>query len=123
MLNLVSLFDNASDQGTAVPRYGWEVFWVLEGNLSSSIQLCHSCVTPDITKGTRQYCNAVLPVIAPKLDPKFADASAGTGTQGTRQKAASDMHKTLFCAYHCFTQDHWDQNHECRSVTTVYYVL
>ena len=48
--------------------------------------------TPEITKGTQQYCNAVLPVVA----PKFADASAGTGTQGTRQEAASDVHKTLF---------------------------
>ena len=37
-------------------------------------------------------CNAVLPVVA----PKFADASAGTGTQGTRQEAATDIHKTLF---------------------------
>ena len=63
----------------------------MDGKLSSSIQLCHSC-TPDITKGTRQYYNAVLPVAA----PKFADASAGTGTQGTRQEAATDIHKTLF---------------------------
>ena len=37
-------------------RYGWHVFWVLDGNLSSSIQLCHSC-TPEIPQGTRQYCN------------------------------------------------------------------
>ena len=28
----------------------------MDGKLSSSIQLCHSC-TPEIPQGTRQYCN------------------------------------------------------------------
>ena len=28
----------------------------MDGRLSSSIQLCHSC-TPEIPQGTRQYCN------------------------------------------------------------------
>ena len=82
----ISLFDDACAQGKAST---YSESWTI------TYHLVYSCVTAVHPRSLRVHGSIVihfLPVVA----PKFADASVGTGTQGTRQEAASDIHKTLF---------------------------